>query len=104
MAFGMLTAFDSSPMNDDHSSRDRNRIDEQFKWNLKDLYNDNAAWYSDKTDIAAKFKKVGELNGKIVNTSGDLLKSLNYIFRVQKDLVKLSVYANLLSDQDTRES
>jgi oligoendopeptidase F len=104
MAFGMLTAFDSPQLNDDNPSRQRKQIDEQYKWNLKDLYNDNASWYADKENVAAKFKEVDSWNGRIGKSSADLLNGLNYIFAVQKDLIKLSVYANLLSDQDTRES
>ncbi len=83
---------------------DRDRIDIKYKWNLKDLYLDNKAWYIDKKELNNQFDKVKAFKGTLGKSAAELLKAINFIFELRKKLIKLSVYANLLSDEDTRIS
>ena len=104
MLLGMLTSFDSVKSLTDDPSKDRTKIDDKYKWNLKDLYPDDSQWYADKEKIALEFDKVKTIKGSLGKSAESLLEGLTYVFEVRKHLVKLSVYANLLSDEDTRNS
>jgi oligoendopeptidase F len=100
----LFTSFNSLNPAQDNPSGERKDIPEKYKWNLVDLYANDAAWYSDKATFAQKFNKVTAFKGRLGNSAADFHEGLELIFSVKKDLTKLYVYASLKSDQDTRES
>jgi oligoendopeptidase F len=104
MSLIMFTAFNSKHSDGDEPSKDRNKVDDKYKWNLADLYADHAGWYTDKASFQEKFQKVISLKGTLGKSSKDLLKGLDYIFSVKKDLIQLYSYSSMLSDQDLRAS
>ncbi|HLF35688.1 MAG TPA: oligoendopeptidase F [Cyclobacteriaceae bacterium] len=100
----IFTSLNSRNPVQDNPSKDRKDIPEKYKWNLGDLYADDAAWYSDKANFAQKFQKVIAFKGRLGNSAVEFRDGLDFIFSVKKDLTRLYVYASLKSDQDTRES
>lgn len=75
-----------------------------YRWNLGDLYPDLAAWRAEKVRVAAEVPLVRMAAGQLDTAPQVLADALETVSRVDKALVRLSVYASMLSDEDTRLS
>jgi oligoendopeptidase F len=84
--------------------RDRSKIPEQYKWDLTALYPTDQAWRSQKENLVAELPKLREFQGKLGSSAQQLADALETQSRLEKELKRLSVYAGLISDQDTRVS
>jgi len=86
--------------------QERQRADtpDQYKWNLADIFPSLEAWRGAKAKAAAEVPALGGFAGKLGGSATVLADALDAMFRVQKDLVRVGVYASLLGDQDTREA
>jgi oligoendopeptidase F len=84
--------------------RDRSKVPEQYKWDLTALYPTDQAWRSQKEKLVAELPKLREFQGKLASSAQQLADALETQSRLEKELKRLSVYAGLISDQDTRVS
>ena len=84
--------------------RDRSKILDKYKWNLADIYPTDDAWKAAKVRLVAKIPEVDQFKGTIGRSPKDLLACLDFSFNFSKELARLSVYAGLISDQDTRDA
>jgi oligoendopeptidase F len=84
--------------------RDRAKIPDQYKWNLADLYSNDAGWRAAKDKLAAELPQVKQFEGKLTSSASVLADALDREYALDKDLSRLYVYAGLLADQDTRDS
>ena len=84
--------------------RTRDSIDAKYKWNLADLYADAAAWRAEKDRLAASIGDAKAFAGTLGQSASQLSKALKTQSAQEKTLARLFAYANLLADQDTRES
>lgn len=84
--------------------RDRSKIPDQYKWNLADLYPNAAAWSAAKERITAEIPKLKAFEGKLASSPAALADALDLAFRLDKEISRVGVYANTLSDEDTRAS
>ena len=84
--------------------RDRARIQDQYKWNLTDLYPSDAAWRSAKDKFIAEMPRIAAFGGTLGTSPARLADALDLVSRLAKELARLSTYASLLADQDTRVS
>lgn len=84
--------------------RNRANIPEQDKWNLVDLYPDEAAWRARKSQIAAELPRLRTYAGQLGVSASLLASALEAKSAVEKELTRLYVYASMLADQDTRLS
>src|SRR5262249_21541214 len=84
--------------------RDRTKIPEQYKWNLADLYPNDAAWRAEKDRVAAEIPSLKQFDGRLTSTASMLADALEKQSAIDKTLSRLYVYASLLADQDTRDS
>jgi oligoendopeptidase F len=84
--------------------RDRSKIPEQYKWDLTALYPTDQAWRSQKEKLVAELPKLKEFQGKLASSAQQLAGALETQSRLEEELKRLSVYAGLISDQDTRVS
>src|SRR5262245_56099305 len=84
--------------------RDRARIPVQDKWNLADIYPDDAAWRSAKDRLAAELPQMKRFEGRLTSSAQVLADALDRQYAFDKELSRLYVYASLLADQDTRDS
>ena len=82
--------------------RDRNKIADQFKWDLRALYPSDQAWRTAKDAFVAELPKVRQFHGNLASSPQHLADALELTSRLDKDLTRLGVYANLISDEDTR--
>jgi oligoendopeptidase F len=84
--------------------RTRDSIDAKYKWNLADIYADAGAWRAEKDRLAASIGDAKAFAGTLGQSASQLSKALATQSAQEKTLARLFAYANLLSDQDTRES
>jgi oligoendopeptidase F len=100
----LTTGFTADTKMDAPKTKDRDKIPENYKWNLSDLYSSEEAWEKEKEVFPEKFKKIEEFKGTLGNSAETLNTALSYLEGVAKDLFKFSSYASMLSDQDTRKA
>ena len=84
--------------------RTREGISEQYKWNLSDLYPNDAAWRAEKDRIAGTLSQAKPFSGTLGQSADRLAAALQLQIDQQKTLGRLFVYANLSADQDARVS
>lgn len=84
--------------------RDRSKIDDKYKWNLAEIYPSEAAWRAAKAKLAADIPSLGEFRGRLAISGATLADALDRLYRLDKDLSRLYVYAGSLADQDTRDA
>ena len=82
----------------------RSEIAEQYKWNLGDMYADAAAWEADFTACEEGIRALTAFKGKVAASPEELLKFLTLREGLGIKLEKLSAYAAMLKDEDTRAS
>jgi oligoendopeptidase F len=84
--------------------RDRAKVPDRYKWNLADIYPDEAAWRAAKEKLAGELTQLRQYKGKLTASAATLAAALDRQAQLDKELSRLYVYASLLADQDTRES
>jgi oligoendopeptidase F len=84
--------------------RDRSRIPDQYKWDLTPLYPSEQAWRDAKERAKTSIPQLDQFKGKLGASAGALADALNAMFETNKTLSRLSTYAGLLADQDTRDA
>lgn len=84
--------------------RDRSKVPEKYKWNLKDLYPTDEAWQEAKKQFVAQMPAFEQYKGTLGKSPAQLLACLELQTSLAKTYSRLSVYASLSHDQDTREA
>jgi len=105
---GISLAASSSSLS---QQRDRTKIPESCRWNLADLYPTDDAWVKAKEAFAAKIGTADrtdgvleQFRGKLAESPAVLLACLNLSSDLGREYSRLSAYASMASDQDTRQS
>ncbi len=84
--------------------RDRSKIPDQYKWDSTKLYPSDQAWRNAKNELAAEMPKLSQFKGTLASSAQRLADALEMESRLEKELYRLTTYAGLISDQDTRVS
>ncbi len=82
----------------------RENIDAKYKWNLEDLYSSVDEWNRDKEAIEKRIPEITKFQGKLAESSKNLLSTLENIYSIKKNHYKLSSYSARLKDQDLGNS
>ncbi len=85
-------------------AKERSEIPDRYKWNLADLYPSVQAWADARTSLQKRVPEMARFRGHLGDSAESLRKALDAMFGLQRDLERLSVYAQSLSDEDTRAS
>lgn len=80
----------------------REELPDKYKWDLTDLYSSDEAWKQEKDRIQTEMQKAAQFKGKLTQSASSLLEALQFNTKIAKDMVRLSSYASMKSDQDTR--
>lgn len=80
----------------------RDELPDKYKWDLSPLYATDDVWKEEKVRVQQKMKQVASYKGKLTQSASVLLEALNLNSALIKDMVRLSSYASMKSDQDTR--
>jgi len=84
--------------------KERNAIEDQYKWNLSHLYSSDKSWEEARDKIVAEMPKIEQFKGKLTKSSADLLACLEFTTELDKESSRLFIYTSMNSDQDTRDS
>src|SRR5262249_17739228 len=84
--------------------RDRAKVPDRYKWNLADVYPNEAAWRAAKDKLAGELPQLQQYKGRLTTSAATLADALEQQSQFDKELSRLYVYASMLADQDTRES
>ncbi|HEY2383403.1 MAG TPA: oligoendopeptidase F [Terriglobia bacterium] len=84
--------------------RDRVKIPDKFKWNLADIYPNEAAWRAAREKLAKDLPQMQAYKGKLGSSATVLADALEKSSVQDKELSRLYAYASMLSDQDTRDA
>ena len=82
---------------------ERDQIDDQYKWNLTDIYATDEAWNKDKKALINEVEKIESFKGSLTGSATQLLEALEFNSRILKNTIKLFIYAGMKSDLDTRD-
>src|SRR5437867_13186518 len=104
LCFVLTVIAGSAPSALDGQERDRAKVPDKYKWNLADLYPSDDAWRAAKDKLVEEIPKVSAFKGTLAQSPRRLADALDEANRLAKELQKVSVYAGLISDQDTRVS
>ena len=81
---------------------ERKDVPERYKWNLADLYPSEAAWAKAKDELTQRLPDLAKYRGHLGKSPKEMLAALQAMFDLDRDLSRLAVYANSLSDEDIR--
>jgi len=73
-------------------------------WDLTELYTTDAAWEGERKAITDALPGLAGLKGTLGKDAGSLAKGLQAISDLQRRLARLSTYASLKRDEDTRNA
>ena len=85
-------------------SQERSEIPPDKTWILEDLYSSDVAWEKAKKDLQNQLGEIDKLKGTLSQSSDNLANCLLLSSKMQKTLGRLYSYAQMKSDQDTRDS
>ena len=100
----ILIAVLSPVMTAEGQPRDRAGVGDRYKWNLADLYASDEAWRAAKDKVVKDMATLAAFKGTLAQSPQRLADALDSANRIGKDFQRVSLYAGLLSDQDTRVS
>lgn len=81
---------------------DRKDIEKSLKWDTGKIYKTDDEFYKDVEEVEKSLEKVKAYKGRILESAEILYNFLKDSEKVERIFLKLDVYANLKSDEDTR--
>ena len=82
----------------------RSDIEDEYKWNLEDIYPNIEQWEEDYKFVEANLEKFDAFRGKLGKSGETIYKCFSLDEKISKLLENLYVYAYLNKDSDTRVS
>ncbi|MFW6381849.1 MAG: oligoendopeptidase F [Bacillota bacterium] len=80
---------------------EREQIDEQFKWNLEDIFASDEDWEQEYQAVTDELSDILQLEGKLVESGEQLFNGLEKIMSIQARASRVHAYAHMKQDQDT---
>lgn len=84
--------------------KERNEIEDKYKWNVADLYATEADWQKAKEGLHEDIKKVSGYKGRLGESAKTMLEYFEYSSSLNRRLAPLSIYASLIKDEDLRNA
>jgi oligoendopeptidase F len=81
---------------------ERADIPDRYKWRTTDLYPSEQAWSQARDDIAARIPSLAAFQGRLGESADIFYTALSTSMDLHRDLARLSAYASLRADEDTR--
>ena len=83
-------------------AEERANVPEKLKWKTTDLYPSKEAWQQARADVVTAIPKLAAFQGKLGTSAAGFYGALSAITDLNLSLERLSVYASMSSDEDTR--
>ncbi len=74
------------------------------QWDLTDIYPSDAAWHTARTELEQSLEDLKACAGTLGTSPERLASCLDTFSELGQELIRLSSYAAMLSDEDTRDS
>ena len=87
-------------MADSKVLKNRNEIDDKYKWKLEKIYSTDDKWENEFNELKSESPKLKSFSGKL-NDKEEILKYLEFNEKISRKAEKLYVYAHMRSDEDT---
>lgn len=87
-----------------HILKDRNSMDEAFKWNLEDIFATNEDWEKDFDSAQLELEVVEKLKGTLGTDGKTLFDALEVIQALTFKIERLFVYSRMHRDEDNGDS
>ena len=84
--------------------QERSAIADKYKWDLTPLFPSEGAWRTAKEKVAGQIPTLAEYKGTLASSPQRLADALDAANALSKEFVRVYIYANMKSDEDTRES
>lgn len=84
--------------------KERNEIEEQYKWDLSCIYKSDGDFEEDFNKIKEEIKIIEKYRGNILKSAESLYEFLNVYFGLSRKMENLSMYAHLNHDSDTTDN
>lgn len=84
--------------------RQRADVPAREQWRIEDLYSCDDAWRQAKNELAGRLDDILAYKGKLTDSPTQLLSCLTLNSETAKAFGRLHSYANMKSDQDTRDA
>ncbi len=84
--------------------KERSAVSDRYKWDLSKIYPSDQAWRAAKEKLSEELPAIRAFKGTLGSAAPKLADALELTTRLLKDLSRISVYASMMSDQDTRVS
>lgn len=81
-------------------TKERNQIEDKYKWDISHMYKSISDWHKHKEEIKKEIETLDLYKGKLKTNSNNIVKTFLKYETVTKDLYLLSNYANRLADED----
>lgn len=82
----------------------REEISDDYKWDLEAIYENESLWEDDFNKVKKLTEQLKDFEGKIKNSSSQLVKVLNLQDEISELLGKIFVYARMRKDEDNAKS
>lgn len=82
----------------------RDEIEEQYKWNLADIYSSDDEWEKDFKFVEQSISGYTQFEGKITESADNLLACLKFDEEISIKLERLYLYSMLSKDADMRNA
>jgi oligoendopeptidase F len=84
------------------SAEDRVAIADTYKWNLTEIYPSESDWEATRVQLGGDMAKLTARKGTLARSAGNLYEALALRDAIAQRVSRLSVYANMRYDLDTR--
>jgi oligoendopeptidase F len=83
---------------------ERSDVPDQYKWDRTQIFASDAAWAAAKDKVAARIPEIAKYQGRLGESAATLYEALSTLMDVRLEMDRMSVYANMLGDEDSRLS
>ncbi|CRH89992.1 putative peptidase [Chlamydia trachomatis] len=84
-------------------TKQRNEIDDKYKWDLTTIFATDQAWEAELAAIQEELEKAKDFVGHLLDSAASLLEISEFQLDLMRRIESLYVYASMKNDQDTRE-
>jgi len=82
---------------------ERSAIDEEYKWSIDSIYADDEAWEAAYEDVEERLDDLRTYEGRATESAATLRELLDTYETVFREVSKVTSYAQLRSNEDTRD-
>ncbi|QZP36211.1 oligoendopeptidase F [Halobaculum magnesiiphilum] len=82
---------------------ERSEIDEEYKWSIDSIYADDEAWEEAYEDVEERLDDLRAYEGRATESAATLRELLDTYEAVFREVSKVTSYARLRSNEDTRD-